>query len=213
MPVQLELISRKYLRNPVFVTIGERTGTVVQRIKQNVIFTTEGQKMRLLTNIVSHEEPPIIVFCKQKKTCDLVVRHLQNHYVQAVALHSGRMQSQREAALEGFRSGQYDVLVATDVACRGIDVRGVTHVINFDMPGDIQTYSHRIGRTGRMGEEGKSTSFLTNEDADIMFDLRNTLLVTDNEVPPELAQHEAAQSKPGSLSASVPKSQQKIFAS
>jgi len=88
-------------------------------------------------------------------------------------------------------------MVCTDVAARGIDVKGVTHVINYDMPKDIEAYTHRIGRTGRAGTSGKAVSFITNEDTHIMFDLKELLKANNAFCPPELARHPAAKMKPG----------------
>ena len=116
-----------------------------------------------------------------------------------MALHGGRPQDQREAAIETFKKGDVDILVCTNVAGRGIDIRGITHVVNYDMPKDIQTYTHRIGRTGRGGDKGESTSFLTPEDEDIYYDLKKMLQMSDCSVPHELARHPAAQQKPGTV--------------
>jgi len=108
-------------------------------------------------------------------------------------------QDVREECLQEFRDGKAQVLVATDVAGRGIDVKGVTHVINYDLPKDIDSYTHRIGRTGRAGASGLATSFVSNEDTEIMYDLKKMLMETNNAVPAELAQHEASKVKPGSI--------------
>lgn len=216
MPVKVELLARKYLRNPVsiilrvrffsniaqaYVSIGERTGSVVEKIQQNVLWTTDSQKLRHLRDVVHNEDPPIIVFCNAKKTCDVVARFLISEGYSCAVLHSGKSQDLRGQSLEGFKKGTYDVLVATDVAGRGLDIRGVTHVVNYDMPKTLEGYTHRIGRTGRAGLEGRATSFLTNEDTDIMYDLKQMLIQTESQIPPELARHEAALVKPGSVSA------------
>jgi ATP-dependent RNA helicase DDX23/PRP28 len=197
MPVKVELLARKYLRNPAYLAIGERSGTVVDRIQQTVLWVTENMKQSKLLNIVRHEDPPIIVFCNAKKNCDTVAKFLIQEGFSPSVLHSGKSQEQREISLENFKSGSSDILVATDVAGRGLDIKGVTHVINYDMPKTLEIYMHRIGRTGRAGLEGKSTSFLTNEDTDIMYDLKQMLIQNDYTVPAELSRHEAAQVRPG----------------
>ena len=99
----------------------------------------------------------------------------------------GKTQDQREAALESFRNGEFQVLVATDVAARGLDIPDVTHVINYDMPNKIENYCHRIGRTGRAGKEGLATTLLTDNDSDVMYDLKAYLESTDMPVPTQLA--------------------------
>jgi ATP-dependent RNA helicase DDX23/PRP28 len=99
--------------------------------------------------------------------------------------------------LEGFRNKQFNCLVATDVACRGIDIPDVAHVINYDMPVNIEMYTHRIGRTGRAGKTGVATTFLTLFDSDVFYDLKQMLVQSNSPVPPELARHEASKFKPG----------------
>jgi ATP-dependent RNA helicase DDX23/PRP28 len=111
-------------------------------------------------------------------------------------LHGGRTQDAREAAIEGFRAKRSQVLLATDVAGRGIDVPDVGLVINYQMPGSIEAYTHRIGRTGRAGRKGVATSLVTHEDSDLFFDLKALLQDSGNVVPPELAAHPASRKKP-----------------
>jgi ATP-dependent RNA helicase DDX23/PRP28 len=169
------------------------------------------------------------VFVNQRKTCDYVSNSIAKLGYHPTTLHSSKTQVQREAAINDFRQGKYDVLVATDVAGRGIDIPGafneetkqvllllpffflfsshslssysvgITHVINFDFPKSIEDYTHRIGRTGRAGSSGLATSLLTNDDADIMYDLKQMLQSTKNYVPHELSSHPSAQFKPGSV--------------
>eukprot|EP01119_Soliformovum_irregulare_P010494 TRINITY_DN2588_c0_g1_i1.p1 TRINITY_DN2588_c0_g1~~TRINITY_DN2588_c0_g1_i1.p1 ORF type:complete len:450 (-),score=157.96 TRINITY_DN2588_c0_g1_i1:42-1391(-) len=199
MPIGVERLARKYLRRPAHVIIGE-AGKAVDRIEQRVEFITEDYKTKKLMDALNDgPPPPIMIFVNKKKTCDLLVKQLERVGWKAVALHSGRSQQQREAALEGFKERRYEVLIATDVAGRGIDVSGVTHVINYDMPKSIEDYTHRIGRTGRAGNSGLATSFLTNDSTDIMFDLKTMLQNIGAVIPPELANHSAAQFKPGSI--------------
>ena len=197
MPPPVERIARKYLRRAVYVQIGD-TGQAGENIQQNVIFTSEGKKPNLLLETLrTGPPPPTIVFVNIKRNCDMVARALTSAGYNVCVLHSGKTQEQREYAMEGFREGMYDILVATDVAGRGIDIPGVGHVINYDLPKGIEPYTHRIGRTGRAGMTGVATSFITNDDTDIMYDLKQMLQDTKNTVPSELAQHAAASQKPG----------------
>lgn len=112
-------------------------------------------------------------------------------------LHGGKSQEQREECIGGFREGEYDVMIATDVAGRGIDVRDVGLVINYDMPHTIENYTHRIGRTGRAGRKGIAVTFLTSSDEKTFYDLKNLLEECKAHVPHQLAQHESAKFKPG----------------
>lgn len=213
MPVGVERLSRKFLRHPAFIIIGE-IGKVVERIEQRVEWVNEDFKFKKLMSVLNDSPPPpIMIFCNMKKTCDGVAKMLEKTGWRCTTLHSGRDQQRREAALEGFREGRYDVLIATDVAGRGIDVTGVTHVINFDAPKSIEDYTHRIGRTGRAGMDGLATTFITNDNTDLMYDLKNVLEEAGYYVPPELKNHPAAHSKPGSIPDKPTRRETVIYAS
>lgn len=112
-------------------------------------------------------------------------------------LHGGKGQEQREESIAGFRTGVFDIMIATDVAGRGIDVPDVGLVLNYDMPHTISNYTHRIGRTGRAGRKGVATTFLTTKNEEVFYDLREMLEASKAVVPPELARSEAAKIKPG----------------
>ncbi len=142
-----------------------------------------------------------MVFVNAKKHCDYIAKTLEKSGYSPAILHGGRSQEQRESALAGFKDGTFDILVATDVAGRGLDISGVTHVINYDMAPDVDRYCHRIGRTGRAGKEGQATTLLTEGDSETFFDLKEYLLSTGMEVPRELEHHPMAKVKPGSIDA------------
>ena len=170
MPTAVERIARKYLRRPAIVTIGN-VGEAVETVEQRVEFVAgeDKRKKRLLEILNSREfAPPIIVFVNIKRNCDAVARDIKHSGFSSVTLHGSKTQEQREAALASVRNGTTDVLVATDLAGRGIDVQDVSCVINFNMATNIESYTHRIGRTGRAGKSGVAITFLGNEDADVM---------------------------------------------
>lgn len=199
MPPLVERIAKKYLRRPAIATIGnagEAVDTVEQRVE--LVSGEDKRKRRLHEILVSkHFAPPIIVFVNIKRNCDAVARDIKSMGYSAVTLHGSKTQEQREAALASVRSGQTQVLVATDLAGRGIDVPDVSLVVNFNMATSIESYTHRIGRTGRAGKSGVAITFLGNEDADVMYDLKQMLSKSSiSKVPDELRRHEAAQSKP-----------------
>eukprot|EP01118_Nematostelium_gracile_P007316 TRINITY_DN2375_c0_g1_i1.p1 TRINITY_DN2375_c0_g1~~TRINITY_DN2375_c0_g1_i1.p1 ORF type:complete len:542 (-),score=178.75 TRINITY_DN2375_c0_g1_i1:160-1785(-) len=199
MPIGVERLSRKYLRRPAYVIIGE-IGKAVDRIQQKVEWVSNEAKLKRLTDVLNDgPPPPIMIFCNQKKTCDVVCKHLERAGWRATTLHAGRQQSAREAALEGFKSGRFDVLVATNLAGRGIDVSGITHVVNFDMSKTIEEYVHRIGRTGRAGLSGLATTFINQDDTDVLFDIKTMLQANNLFCPSELSNHPAAQHKPGAI--------------
>ena len=171
MPSAVERIARKYLRRPAIVTIGN-VGEAVETVEQRVEFVAgeDKRKKRLLDILSSREfQPPIIVFVNIKRNCDAVARDIKHAGFSSVTLHGSKTQEQREAALASVRNGSTDVLVATDLAGRGIDVPDVSLVVNFNMATNIESYTHRIGRTGRAGKSGVAITFLGNEDADVMY--------------------------------------------
>uniref|UniRef100_A0A6A7G6Z8 RNA helicase n=1 Tax=Hirondellea gigas TaxID=1518452 RepID=A0A6A7G6Z8_9CRUS len=199
MPQQVEFLTKKFLRNPVFLSIGDRTGKSADTVKQHVIFTTGPLKRKVVRELLDRSEAPIMVFCNQKNECDALSRFLNDQGYNTDVLHGGKIQEVREYALASLKDGTIDTLVCTNVAGRGIDIKGVTHVINFDMPATMDEYTHRIGRTGRAGALGEATSLITNADEDIMYELKQKLIATGNVVPHELAKHPAALAKPGTI--------------
>jgi len=199
MPPAVEKIARTYMRRPAVVTIGT-AGKAVDTVEQVVEFVhSEGQKKdRLMHHLQSGFEAPIIIFVNQKKGADVLSRGLEKQGFKATTLHGGKSQEQREISLAQLKSGAKEILVATDVAGRGIDIKDVSLVINYDMAKDIQDYTHRIGRTGRAGKSGTAITFVTKDDADTFSDLKKMLQESTNSVcPPELANHEATFQKPG----------------
>ncbi|XP_952934.1 DEAD-family helicase, putative [Theileria annulata] len=195
MPPAVEKLTKRYLRAPAFISIGDVGGGKTS-ITQQLDFVQESKKTRHLEETLETLEPPIIIFVNLKKNTDVITKHITKIGYRAVSLHGGKTQESREDALNKFKSGAYDILVATDVVGRGLDVEGIKVVINYDMPKDIQTYTHRIGRTGRAGLKGLSISFVTDADVDLFYDLKQLLISTDNIVPLELSQHPASKVKP-----------------
>jgi len=195
MPPAVEKIARGYLRSPAYVYIGDQ-GSSRDNITQHILFTKENRKMdKLFELIESGPPPPVIVFVNQKNTANNIQKALDKAGYSATAIHGGKSQDQRETALETFKRREADVLVATDVVGRGIDIEGVEHVIQYDLATSIDPYTHRIGRTGRAGRKGVATAFVTGEGAekDVLYDLKKFLEECKQAVPAELAKHEAAQ--------------------
>lgn len=198
MPAAVERIARKYLRRPAQVTIGN-VGEAVDTVEQRVEFVQgeEKRKKRLAEILNSNEfAPPIIVFVNVKRNCDLVARDIQKMGYNSVTMHGSKTQDQREAALRSLRDGSTQILVATDLAGRGIDVPDVSLVVNFNMATNIESYTHRIGRTGRAGKTGVAVTFLGGEDHDVLYDLKQMISKSSiSRLPEELRRHEAAQQK------------------
>lgn len=200
MPPAVERLARSYLRRPAVVYIGSG-GKPTERVEQVVKMTDEKGKRKLLLQILeAGYEPPIIIFVNQKKGCDVLAKSLEKMGYGACTLHGGKGQEQREFALSNLKGGTKDILVATDVAGRGIDIKDVSMVINYDMAKCIEDYTHRIGRTGRAGKSGVAVTFLTKEDSLLYYDLRQCLLESPiSTVPSELDKHPDAQAKPGTV--------------
>ncbi|CAG9110957.1 unnamed protein product [Plutella xylostella] len=200
MPPAVERLARTYLRRPAIVYIGS-IGKPVDRTEQVVFMIGENEKRRKLTEILQRGvEPPIIIFVNQKKGADVLAKGLEKLGYNACTLHGGKGQEQRDFALASLKNGSKDILVATDVAGRGIDIKDVSVVINYDMAKTIEDYTHRIGRTGRAGKTGKAVSFVTKEDSALFYDLKQVLLASSvSTCPPELMNHPDAQHKPGTV--------------
>ncbi|XWS22282.1 hypothetical protein CRYUN_Cryun29cG0021000 [Craigia yunnanensis] len=211
MPPTVERLARKYLRNPIVVTIGT-AGKTTDLISQHVMMMKNSEKFSRLQKLLDDlGDKTAIVFVNTKKNADTISKNLDKAGYKVTTLHGGRSQEQREISLEGFRAKRFNVLVATDVAGRGIDIPDVAHVINYDMPSNIEMYTHRIGRTGRAGKTGVATTFLTLHDTDVFFDLKQMLVQSGSPVPPELAKHEASKFKPGTIPDRPPRRNDTVF--
>ena len=179
------------MKLPASFRIGDHDSGKNRRILQEVHFVpNERRKRALLLELLRAAARPAIVFLNAKKACDVVARDIESGLgrgARCAVLHSGKQQEEREQALRDFKSGDCDILVATDVAGRGLDIAGVEVVVNYDMPSEIARYVHRIGRTGRAGKGGRAVTLLAAEDSAVFADLQAHLLATGQAVPPELA--------------------------
>eukprot|EP00924_Labyrinthula_sp_SR-Ha-C_P015862 snap_masked-scaffold_4-processed-gene-11.49-mRNA-1 protein AED:0.06 eAED:0.08 QI:0/-1/0/1/-1/1/1/0/707 len=187
MPPSVEKIAKEYMSNPVMVRIGDINTSKNQKIEQSIIFTSQGGKAKMLSRVLQKTQAPIMLFVNSRGEASSTARLVENLGYKVSELHAGKSQDGRESSLRNFRKGTTEVLVATDLAGRGIDVKGVKHVINYDMATNIERYTHRIGRTGRAGLSGLSTTFLTDSDEPVFEDLRDYLLSTNSEIPRELS--------------------------
>ena len=170
MPKEVRELATAYLNDPEDVRlIHENEDATIPAIRQSYLMVQADRKFDLLIGLIRREEPPrAIVFCRTKRGADRVGQLLRQEGFKADTMHGNLSQAQRNRVLQGFRLGRLSILVATDVVGRGIDVRGVTHVINFDLPEDPEHYVHRIGRTGRMGSDGAAFSLVCPEPAKML---------------------------------------------
>jgi len=201
MSVEVERIAKTYLRHPAIIKIGDEDSGKNKRITQVVEYLSgEGQKKNKLMELLHRfgRDEKGIVFVNAKKNGDFVGRQLEAAGIRCGVLHSGRSQDQREDTLKQFRTGAIQVLVATDVAGRGLDISDVKFVLNYDMPNKIENYCHRIGRTGRAGKSGTAITLLTDSDSDVMYDLKQYLESTGTpNIPQQLLRNPAAQNAVG----------------
>ncbi|CAL1288001.1 unnamed protein product [Larinioides sclopetarius] len=212
MPPAVERLARTYLRRPSIVYIGS-VGKPVERVEQIVYVVSENDNRKKLLEILAEGiEPPVIIFVNQKKGADVLAKGLEKMGYNACTLHGGKGQEQREYALASLKTGSKDILVATDVAGRGIDIQNVSMVINYDMAKSIEDYTHRIGRTGRAGKHGIAVTLITKEDSHLFYDLKQLMMCSPiSTCPPELANHPDAQHKPGTV-ITKKRREEKIFA-
>ncbi|MFR8080948.1 MAG: helicase-related protein, partial [Odoribacter splanchnicus] len=164
MPKEIEELADTILRNPVKVTVTP-PATTVEAIEQSVYFVDKENKRRLLIHLLqSSEIESALVFTRTKHGADRVVRELTKAKIRAAAIHGDKSQNARQKALGDFKQHRTRVLVATDIAARGIDIEELSHVINYDIPEVPETYVHRIGRTGRAGNAGTAFTFCSQEE-------------------------------------------------
>ena len=158
MPTEIGSLAGSMLKDPVHVAVTP-VATTAERVNQAVIFADTARKRHVLLDLLNHHTTGrTLVFTRTKHGADRVVKHLAESGVRSEAIHGNKSQPQRERALAAFRGGECRVLIATDIAARGIDVDGITHVINFDLPNVPESYVHRIGRTARAGKDGTAIS-------------------------------------------------------
>ncbi len=168
MPTEISKIATTHMKLPVRIEVAP-AGTASERVTQEMFIIKKDEKLQLLEKLLTEYHGTILIFSRTKFGAKKIARSVRNMGHTAVEIHSNRSLAQRKEALAGFKMGKYRVLVATDIAARGIDVTGIEVVINFDLPDSTEDYVHRIGRTGRAGHEGRAISFAS---PDQMMDVR-----------------------------------------
>ncbi|KAF8103057.1 hypothetical protein N665_0188s0018 [Sinapis alba] len=188
MPTKIQIFARSALVKPVTVNVG-RAGAANLDVIQEVEYVKQEAKIVYLLECLQKTPPPVLIFCEKKADVDDIHEYLLLKGVETVAIHGGKDQEDREYAISSFKAGEKDVLVATDVASKGLDFPDVQHVINFDMPSEIENYVHRIGRTGRCGKTGIATTFINkNQSETTLLDLKHLLQEAKQRIPPVLAE-------------------------
>ncbi|KAK1389873.1 RNA helicase [Heracleum sosnowskyi] len=188
MPTKIKNFARSALVKPVIVNVG-RAGAANLDVIQEVEYVKQEAKYVYLLECLQKTPPPVLVFSESKAEVDEIHEYLLLKRVDAVAIHGGKDQQEREYAISSFKACRKDVLVATDVASKGLDFPNIQHVINFDMPAEIENYVHRIGRTGRCGKTGIATTFINSRQGEtILLDLKHVLIEAKQRLPPVLAE-------------------------
>lgn len=182
-PRDIQMLARDFLKDYVFLSVG-RVGSTSENITQKVEYVEDPDKRSVLLDILhTHGAGLTLIFVETKRMADSLSDFLINQNFPATSIHGDRTQRERERALEMFRNGRCPILVATAVAARGLDIPNVTHVVNYDLPSDIDDYVHRIGRTGRAGNTGMSTAFFNRGNRGIVRDMLELLKEAHQDVP------------------------------
>lgn len=171
MPREISHLADEILNNPVKIEVTPVSSTA-EKVSQGVFFVKKSDKLPLLANILGNKKmQQVLVFARTKHGADRVVRELEKNAIRAAAIHGNKAQNYRQRALADFKAGRVRVLVATDIAARGIDIDELMFVINYDLSNEPETYVHRIGRTGRAGNEGVALSFCDEEEYEYLLDI------------------------------------------
>lgn len=174
-PKEIAKLAQEFQHDPVRIEV-TRSATPADAVRQNVYTVAQNDKMNLLTKLLKEGRvDSALVFLRTKYRTERIAKQLHQTGFKAQAIHGGRTQGQRQRALDGFRKGRYSILVATDVAARGLDISGITHVFNFDIPNSSDDYIHRIGRTARANADGDAITFVTPEDHEALGVIERTL--------------------------------------
>jgi ATP-dependent RNA helicase DeaD len=182
IPPPVLRLTQRYMSDPVHVNVAPETVTV-EKIRQSFVTVDEHRKFDLLVEILKRDEPrQCIIFCERKRWAEEVYQHLRLEVKRSACMHGDLPQPLRNRIMKGFRDGKIRYLVATDVVGRGIDVRDISHVINYDIPEDPENYVHRIGRTGRIGADGIAILFVTPDQGE---QLTNIEIFINKQLPEE----------------------------
>jgi ATP-dependent RNA helicase DDX3X len=182
-PQEIQSLAKDFLKDYIFLSVG-RVGSASENISQKIEYVEEEDKRSFLLDLLSNQNEGLsLVFVETKRAVDTLEAFLNDHKVECASIHGDRLQMERQDAIKAFKSGRKPVLVATAVVARGLDIPNVTQVINFDLPGDIDDYVHRIGRTGRAGNVGKAISFFNSNNRNIAKQLVQLLKESNQEIP------------------------------
>lgn len=181
-PKEIKSLAEDFLNDYLYLTVG-RVGSTNQFIIQKLVYAPENAKPKRLLQLLQETDGRVLVFVETKRKADVIEDYLVNEGLKATSIHGDRSQVERATALKLFKNGLCQVMVATDVAARGLDIHSITWVINLDLPNNIEDYVHRIGRTGRAGNAGMATSFVNEANRGILRDLHRLLQEANQQIP------------------------------
>ncbi|KAI1725814.1 DEAD/DEAH box helicase domain-containing protein [Ditylenchus destructor] len=188
MPKKIQNFAKSALVKPIIVNVG-RAGAASLNVTQEIEYARHDEKLVKLLQCLQKTAPRVLIFAEKKADVDNIYEYLLLKGIDVASIHGGKDQKDRHTGVDAFRRGEKDVLVATDIASKGLDFENIQHVINYDMPEDIENYVHRIGRTGRSGKRGVSTTFINRKaDLSVLMDLKALLLEAGQQLPDFLKQ-------------------------
>ena len=202
---EIERLARRYMKEPVekLIAPGADEKPTVDKVEQFYLSAEPWDKYKLLRKLLQREQPELaIIFCRTKHGAEKLAKNLDMDGISCREIHGNLAQNKRDSVMKGFKAGKFDVLVATDLASRGIDVAGVSHIINYDVPEDPDIYVHRIGRTARMGAVGKAFMFVTKEQGYELTRIENTINMV---IPQDTVEGFVARPPPNELPPAAPK--------
>src|SRR2546421_13047714 len=202
---EIDTLSRKYMREPVekLIAPGADDKPTVEEVEQYYFPVQPWDKYRLLRMLLERENPDLaIVFCRTKRGAEKLAKRLHADGIECREIHGNLAQNKRDRVMKSFRGGKFDVLVATDLASRGIDVADISHIINFDIPDDPEVYVHRVGRTARMGAKGKAFTFVARDQGELLTKVESLINMmiqqaTLENFTPNPQPHDWTEAKPG----------------
>lgn len=186
-PPEVKELAEDFLNDYTFLNIGSTELSANKNVKQEIIFCDKFDKMQtFLDKLDTLEDTKMLIFSETKKSVDFLERALRKRRINANGIHGDKSQMQRSSVIQKFKQGHCKIMIATDIAARGLDISGIEYVVNYDFPKDIESYVHRIGRTGRSNNKGTSITFFTDEDASSAKKLVEILKEAEQEIPKEL---------------------------
>ncbi len=186
LPPDIMRLAERFLRDPVRISALEEENPSVENLDQSYFAVSPRRKFALLDRLLKRDNPELaLIFCRTKRGTERIGRRLREKHYNSAFIHGDLQQSRRDKAISSFREKKVNILVATDVMGRGIDVPGITHIINYDLPDNPEDYLHRVGRSARMNESGKAIAFITPEQGELLsgIEMLCNIMLREDEIP------------------------------